>query len=542
MKNIKFSFLLLLPYLLLLGSYPLSIYAAYPTPPSYPTEVFVKLSLNGLRKIDAVDSTFITDYYIMMAWRDDRLYNEIGSTLDPTTNFHPTPEIINPADENSATEFTNLIISPDDLPGWVYRAPSVMNETWVLAIGRKIGSFTADLQLVEFPFDRQNASILMESSAYKSSELVWRLPDNIMDGLNEIEVGGWDNAGVNIQVINYTYPALEEDYSRLIISKLLIRQYGYYLSRVFSNVIILVIMAFAVAFVRATEPDRLGFVQACFLGVVSWLFVLNAEVPKVGYLTRLDAFTQTSFAVIFAQYLYHAIHWGYFKTYDRHLGRLTDDEKEHQEQEDIIDKCCAHCREHSLKLDKLDNASINTTEEELEAHEQAQHNNEKEDDTEEITSEENNNNPSLTKETIPVSPSASSKASKRTLTKSNSSSSTSNNKSTPTPSTNKKPLSPVKSPMSESANPIFVYIRNVKETTDATGIPISPTKPNNKSSSPNNKSKSRNCWQRWKDFNPHRQLDVLVTSIIALIYAIAVAYIVGQGISNTQVYNNNNAN
>jgi hypothetical protein len=50
------------------------------------------------------------------------------------------------------------------------------------------------------------------------------------------------------------------------------------------------------------------------------------QVPKVGYLTRLDAFTQVSFAVIFAQYIYHAVHWGFFKTYDRKLGRLTDDD------------------------------------------------------------------------------------------------------------------------------------------------------------------------------------------------------------------------
>jgi hypothetical protein len=241
------------------------------------------------------------------------------------------------------------------------------NETWVVSIGRKLGGLAADLELKEFPFDRQNATVHIESAKYVTSELTWVISPQVRDSLQKATVGGWDNGIARAFVTNFTYDALEESYARLTFAKLLRRQYDYYMSRVFSNIIMLVIMAFFVVFIRATEPDRLGFVQSAFLGVVSWLFVLNAEVgcagrkgrraippfhsltlslshspsppsppppppcapvqvPKVGYLTRLDAFTQVSFAVIFAQYIYHAVHWGFFKTYDRKLGRLTDDD------------------------------------------------------------------------------------------------------------------------------------------------------------------------------------------------------------------------
>lgn len=39
-------------------------------------------------------------------------------------------------------------------------------------------------------------------------------------------------------------------------------------------------------------------------GVVSWLFVLSAEVPQVGYSNRLDGFVNLSFACLFMQYVW----------------------------------------------------------------------------------------------------------------------------------------------------------------------------------------------------------------------------------------------
>lgn len=55
-----------------------------------------------------------------------------------------------------------------------------------------------------------------------------------------------------------------------------------YVSKVVSNIIMLVVMAAAVAFIPPADPNRLGFPQASFLGVVSWLFVLADETPHVG--------------------------------------------------------------------------------------------------------------------------------------------------------------------------------------------------------------------------------------------------------------------
>ena len=47
-------------------------------------------------------------------------------------------------------------------------------------------------------------------------------------------------------------------------------------------------MALLVLFVPGDEPDRLGFVQSSFLGIVSWQFILVSSTPVTGYNTKLD--------------------------------------------------------------------------------------------------------------------------------------------------------------------------------------------------------------------------------------------------------------
>jgi hypothetical protein len=128
---------------------------------------------------------------------------------------------------------------------------------------------------------------------------------------------GWDHLGNSVLLLNHTYPALQETYHRVEMTVVLQRQYAYYLSRVVANIILLVLMASGVTFLGNREADRLGFVQASFVGIVSWLFVLSAETPKLGYSTRLDSFINASFGAVFAQFFYHAFSWGYSKWLDR---------------------------------------------------------------------------------------------------------------------------------------------------------------------------------------------------------------------------------
>ena len=59
-------------------------------------------------------------------------------------------------------------------------------------------------------------------------------------------------------------------------------------------------MALMVLFVPGDEPDRLGFVQSSFLGIVSWQFILVSSTPVTGYNTKLDNFMLIAMVTVFS--------------------------------------------------------------------------------------------------------------------------------------------------------------------------------------------------------------------------------------------------
>ena len=105
-------------------------------------------------------------------------------------------------------------------------------------------------------------------------------------------------------------------YSHMHIYVRLNRQPSIYNMRFTLGSSLLTIMAFFTLFIKPDEPDRLGFANTCFLGIVSWQFILVASTPALGYPTRMDVFLVTSLIFITGVYLWNAVHAGYWGTVD----------------------------------------------------------------------------------------------------------------------------------------------------------------------------------------------------------------------------------
>ena len=83
-------------------------------------------------------------------------------------------------------------------------------------------------------------------------------------------------------------------------------------------------MALLVLFVPGDEPDRLGFVQSSFLGIVSWQFILVSGTPVTGYNTKLDNFMLIAMVVVFLAYFWNSLRIGFYdwvtKLHDKFLA------------------------------------------------------------------------------------------------------------------------------------------------------------------------------------------------------------------------------
>jgi hypothetical protein len=86
-----------------------------------------------------------------------------------------------------------------------------------------------------------------------------------------------------------------------------------------------VAMAFMVLFVPGDEPDRLGFVQSSFLGIVSWQFILVSSTPVTGYNTKLDNFMLLSMAAVFCTYFWNSMRIGFFEWVQKKQKALLGD-------------------------------------------------------------------------------------------------------------------------------------------------------------------------------------------------------------------------
>jgi hypothetical protein len=66
-------------------------------------------------------------------------------------------------------------------------------------------------------------------------------------------------------------------------------------------------MALLTLFIPANEPDRLGFAQGSFLGIVAWQFVLVSATPPTGYNNRMDNYMIVSMVCVFIIYVWNSV-------------------------------------------------------------------------------------------------------------------------------------------------------------------------------------------------------------------------------------------
>lgn len=82
---------------------------------------------------------------VALAWRDDRLFGTAADAFDPSTSFIPSPEFLNAEDDFSIALDYAVLPAPPTWSGITVSGDAT--ETWVLATGRKVGAFIAELAL-----------------------------------------------------------------------------------------------------------------------------------------------------------------------------------------------------------------------------------------------------------------------------------------------------------------------------------------------------------------------------------------------------------
>ena len=153
--------------------------------------------------------------------------------------------------------------------------------------------FNNRFNLRSFPFDRQKLKILIYDNFYRAENRAIFSGTFMMRDLNRFiekgEISGWDIINGKIKDTIFQDPNKTYFTSAVSLEIDLERKHGYYIFKVILPIILILTVCWSVVWVDPRELEaRLTITIVCLLSLIAYNFVIDAELPKLEYLTVLD--------------------------------------------------------------------------------------------------------------------------------------------------------------------------------------------------------------------------------------------------------------
>jgi Neurotransmitter-gated ion-channel ligand binding domain/Neurotransmitter-gated ion-channel transmembrane region len=267
-------------------------FLAPPIVPGQKMDVGVGLHILNIASIDEVAEQFTIDGYLLGQWKDPRL----AFTPDPDHPIHvyhpgeiwiPKLEMINSAGSRESYDAVALV-SPDGSVNYAERFRSVLS---------------ARFQLRRFPFDSQSLPIIIHPFFSAGKIMTLRLRDHHVWAASEFNayssLAQWQFEAVTPQ----TGTARAYDNSEISEVKFeisVMRRSSFYVWKVFVPLLLMVLLSWAVFWIEAGDlSTQVTVAVTTILTVIAFAFAISATMPRVPYLTYIDAFFLQCYVFVF---------------------------------------------------------------------------------------------------------------------------------------------------------------------------------------------------------------------------------------------------
>ncbi|KAJ3121449.1 hypothetical protein HK100_012388 [Physocladia obscura] len=295
-----------------------------------PTVIQCQLKLNKFEDLDPLAGTFTMDLYLRLQWTDPRLV--FNTSLLDGEAFHVDPDLAWKPDiyfYNEAAAMTALDAS------FKLKAAGLLY--WSRHF---LMVFAADLDLTKFPYDSQSLDLQLVSYSYDNATIIldWFstgavFPDPISDPTNPLKADLWTINSVDNSSTNMNEVVGQTDYSLLTVSIGVTRIPTYYVTRYIIPLFVIALASSAQYWIdSAAVSTRVGAGVTLLLAIVSFMFLLSGDLPKVSYNTRMDNFVLACFFFIFFGLCEFAVvHWISFEGEDTAEPGNKNEQAEHAE-------------------------------------------------------------------------------------------------------------------------------------------------------------------------------------------------------------------
>ena len=265
-------------------------------PPPYnghPLDIDIGLHVVNLASINEVSEQFQLDAYMFERWIDKRLAYTPQGPQDNLRNYAfgqiwiPQLEMINAASPRERREIS-ITVSPD---GTVRYAE------------RLVVTLSSSFHLRRFPFDRQQLLVIIHPFLADGPRLRFKLDNNSTWTASEFtsfsSLAQWHLTGLRSQLLDAaTYGGMTVPEARFQID--VTRRSSFYLWKVFIPLLLMVFLSWAVFWIEANDlSNQIQVAVTTILTVIAFAFAISATMPRLPYLTYIDAFFLECYIYVF---------------------------------------------------------------------------------------------------------------------------------------------------------------------------------------------------------------------------------------------------
>lgn len=257
-------------------------------PANLPVIVNVGLNFLHLVSIDEYEETFTADIYLFTEWKDSRLAYSADKGNRPRTYlgdackrkiseiWWPDFEFVNAG----LPDITNSYLA-------IYPDGTVQYNQGITA------TFRNPFDYRKLPFDKQRLQIILSSFSWDDKEVLFRaMPQSVSASkkmkaiYDEIRILGIEYADQDHAEHETPTPS---GYSEFIVTLTIQRAPLFYSYQVFFPLLIVIGLCCAVFYIPPHMiGDRIVIVLTCVLVFIATKFLINQDLPKIGYLTFID--------------------------------------------------------------------------------------------------------------------------------------------------------------------------------------------------------------------------------------------------------------
>lgn len=271
------------------SSYAADNTATRPNAGGEPEQVTLRLGLLDIVEVDDREQVFIADLFVEMGWRDARLASNEGATGLHTVSLDDiwTPRL--------------TVVNSRGLDMLLPNVATVDGQGHVTARQRLTGRLGVELDLRDFPFDKQRLPIEVVSYQYSQDELEFTADSEMIAKLDEMSGNGWVFEALDPEPFVYRMQDGGRGVSGLVFAVSAEREAEYFVLTIALPMTVILFLAWMVHWLPGDViPARMGTASATVFSLIAFGVSFRLTLPKITYLTDADRFVLYSTVLVLA--------------------------------------------------------------------------------------------------------------------------------------------------------------------------------------------------------------------------------------------------